>query len=91
MPNLCLVLWAGTPACLPITPAHKPPDAQYDNPDCDNILHGGLQVENEKNIPDKDLEDTGTPPIAQEKLVRERGAGSGERGAGISSPIFLEF
>jgi hypothetical protein len=26
-----------------------------------------------------------------EKLVRERGAGSGERGAGISSPFFLEF
>jgi hypothetical protein len=27
----------------------------------------------------------------REKLVRERGAGSRERGAGISSPIFLEF
>jgi hypothetical protein len=26
-----------------------------------------------------------------EKLVRERGAGSGERGAGISSPNYLEF
>jgi hypothetical protein len=26
-----------------------------------------------------------------EKLVRERGAGSGEQGAGISSPNFLEF
>jgi hypothetical protein len=26
-----------------------------------------------------------------EKLVRERGAGSRERGAGISSPFFLEF
>ena len=25
------------------------------------------------------------------KLVRERGAGSGERGAGISSSIFLKF
>jgi hypothetical protein len=25
------------------------------------------------------------------KLVRERGAGSGERGAGISSPNFLKF
>jgi hypothetical protein len=29
--------------------------------------------------------------MAREKLVSERGAGSGERGAGISSPIFLEF
>jgi hypothetical protein len=28
---------------------------------------------------------------SREKLVRERGAGSGERGAGISSPNFLEF
>jgi hypothetical protein len=26
-----------------------------------------------------------------EKLVCERGAGSGERGTGISSPFFLEF
>jgi hypothetical protein len=29
--------------------------------------------------------------LDREKLVRERGAGSRERGAGISSPIFLEF
>jgi hypothetical protein len=29
--------------------------------------------------------------ITREKLVRERGAGSGEQGAGISSPFFLEF
>jgi hypothetical protein len=31
------------------------------------------------------------PCYCWEKLVRERGAGSGERGAGISSPNFLEF
>jgi hypothetical protein len=30
-------------------------------------------------------------PRSGEKLVRERGAGSGERGAGILSPNFLEF
>jgi hypothetical protein len=35
----------------------------------ENILYGGLQVENEKNIPDKDLEDTRTSLVALAKAV----------------------
>jgi hypothetical protein len=40
----------------------------------------------------KDAASCTTPEaFVGEKLVRERGAGSGEQGAGISSPNFLEF
>jgi hypothetical protein len=39
----------------------------------------------------KKAEKPGKSKAIREKLVRERGAGSGEQGAGISSPNFLEF
>jgi hypothetical protein len=55
------------------------------------VSERNIQIESGESRFETKSEQTKKLKRRGEKLVREWGAGSGERGAGISSPNFLEF